>query len=89
MNHNLNPLNLWSKSPEKEGADKVTPRFFFFFRRKLSVETARNLHFCLNAANKQLHLDGVQVDVDVLELLQKEEAGGHALSPGDRVTLTR
>ena len=33
-------------------------------------------------------LDAVQIQEDIVELLEKEEAGGHALPSGDRVTLT-
>ncbi len=34
-------------------------------------------------------LDAVQIQEDIVELLEEEEAGGHALPPGDRVTLAR
>ena len=34
-----------------------------------------------------VRLDRVQVEEDVVELLQEEEAGGHALPPRDRVAL--
>ncbi len=34
-------------------------------------------------------LDAVQIQEDIVELLEEEEAGGHALPSGDRVTLTR
>lgn len=42
---------------------------------------------CLAANHVFVHLDGVEVDVDVLELLEQEEARSHALPPGDRVAL--
>jgi len=32
-------------------------------------------------------LDGVEVEEDVIELLEKEEAGGHALATRNGVTL--
>jgi putative heme degradation protein len=34
-------------------------------------------------------LDAVQIQEDIIELLEEEEACGHALPSGDRVTLTR
>ena len=35
----------------------------------------------------EIRLDGVEVEEHVIELLEEEEAGGHALPAGDGVTL--